>query len=591
MITTEELKVKLAEYGTAVKDLEEALAIEASRKRVQELEHTMSRPGFYDDAELSKKVFDEVGDLRGKLNRFEKLQGLYDDAETMLEMLDEEYDPELIPEAEEAVNTVEKAVDELQLMTMLNGEYDHSNAILTFHAGTGGTEAQDWAEMLYRMYNRWAAAHGMTVEVLDYQDGDEAGLKSASMMVKGANAYGLLKSENGVHRLVRVSPFDANARRQTSFASLEVMPELDNTIQVDIRPEDIEMQVYRSSGAGGQHINKTSSAVRLIHKPTGIVVSCQTQRSQFQNRDYAMEMLKAKLYQIAQQQHMDGHQGRPERDRLGPPDPQLRLHALHHGQGPSHQLRDRQRGRCHGRRPRRLHLCIPQGRQPRGIAGHLNLTDKQKSHAKAWLFRLRVLRQIRQDVRPESLLLVHDGKCAVKKHLVDGSDDGAAEQQLLLPGVRGQVPDGVGQAEHIGQAVFHFLAEIVVGLRGRVVLALHFEEGVDVFHREHRFGDDDVDQAGQLLTGVFFLDGVADDPFLDVVAHHGSCELHPRKCTKIPVDVLDGLVEIQPDGRQFCVPRQGKIHGAGRNAAVGFIVHADSIAYFSGRVNRLMKTF
>lgn len=305
MITTEELKVKLAEYGTAVKDLEEALAIEASRKRVQELEHTMSRPGFYDDAELSKKVFDEVGDLRGKLNRFEKLQGLYDDAETMLEMLDEEYDPDMIPEAEEAVNTVEKAVDELQLMTMLNGEYDHSNAILTFHAGTGGTEAQDWAEMLYRMYNRWAAAHGMTVEVLDYQDGDEAGLKSASMMVKGANAYGLLKSENGVHRLVRVSPFDANARRQTSFASLEVMPELDNTIQVDIRPEDIEMQVYRSSGAGGQHINKTSSAVRLIHKPTGVVVSCQTQRSQFQNRDYAMQMLKSKLMELKIQQHAE----------------------------------------------------------------------------------------------------------------------------------------------------------------------------------------------------------------------------------------------------------------------------------------------
>ena len=284
MITTDELKVQLAEHAKAVKDLEEALAIEASRKRVQELEHTMSRPGFYDDAEL---------------------QGLYDDAETMLEMLDEEYDPAMIPEAEEAVNTVGKAVEELQLMTMLNGEYDHSNAILTFHAGTGGTEAQDWAEMLYRMYNKWAQAHGMTVEVLDYQDGDEAGLKSASMMVKGANAYGLLKSENGVHRLVRVSPFDANARRQTSFASLEVMPELDNTIQVDIRPEDIEMQVYRSSGAGGQHINKTSSAVRLIHKPTGVVVSCQTQRSQFQNRDYAMEMLKAKLYQIAKQQHMD----------------------------------------------------------------------------------------------------------------------------------------------------------------------------------------------------------------------------------------------------------------------------------------------
>ena len=305
MITTDELKVQLAEHAKAVKDLEEALAIEASRKRVQELEHTMSRPGFYDDAELSKKVFDEVGDLKGKLNRFEKLQGLYDDAETMLEMLDEEYDPAMIPEAEEAVNTVGKAVEELQLMTMLNGEYDHSNAILTFHAGTGGTEAQDWAEMLYRMYNKWAQAHGMTVEVLDYQDGDEAGLKSASMMVKGANAYGLLKSENGVHRLVRVSPFDANARRQTSFASLEVMPELDNTIQVNIRPEDIEMQVYRSSGAGGQHINKTSSAVRLIHKPTGIVVASQQERSQFQNKDNCMKQLRAKLIELKIQQHAE----------------------------------------------------------------------------------------------------------------------------------------------------------------------------------------------------------------------------------------------------------------------------------------------
>ena len=305
MITIDELKAKLGGMKTAVDDLRDALSIEASEKRLAELEHQMTMPGFYDDQARSQKVISEMGEVKNKLERFGKLSTQYEEAETLLLMIEEENDPSLAAEGEEAVNGVEKSIDELQLMTMLNGEYDHNNAILTFHAGTGGTEAQDWAEMLYRMYNKWAQAHGMTVEVLDYQDGDEAGLKSASMMVKGANAYGLLKSENGVHRLVRVSPFDANARRQTSFASLEVMPELDNTIQVDIRPEDIEMQVYRSSGAGGQHINKTSSAVRLIHKPTGIVVNCQTQRSQFQNRDYAMEMLKAKLYQIAKQQHMD----------------------------------------------------------------------------------------------------------------------------------------------------------------------------------------------------------------------------------------------------------------------------------------------
>ena len=305
MITIDELKAKLGGMKTAVDDLRDALSIEASEKRLAELEHQMTMPGFYDDQARSQKVISEMGEVKNKLERFGKLSTQYEEAETLLLMIEEENDPSLAAEGEEAVNGVEKSIDELQLMTMLNGEYDHNNAILTFHAGTGGTEAQDWAEMLYRMYTRWAEAHGYSVEVLDVLDGDEAGIKSASMMVKGPNAYGLLKSENGVHRLVRVSPFDANARRQTSFASLEVMPELDNTIQVDIRPEDIEMQVYRSSGAGGQHINKTSSAVRLIHKPTGIVTSCQTQRSQLQNREYAMEMMKAKLYQIALQQHKD----------------------------------------------------------------------------------------------------------------------------------------------------------------------------------------------------------------------------------------------------------------------------------------------
>ena len=305
MITIDELKYTLGGFETAIADLRDALAIEGSEKRLAELEHQMTMPGFYDDQEKSQRVYGEMSELKNKLERFQKLSAQNEDAHTLLEMIEEENDPSLHAEGEEAVEGVRKAIDELQLMTMLNGEYDHANAILTFHAGTGGTEAQDWADMLYRMYTRWADAHGYAVEVLDVLDGDEAGIKSASLIVKGANAYGMLKSENGVHRLVRISPFDSNARRQTSFASLEVMPELDNNIQVDINPADIEMQVYRSSGAGGQHINKTSSAVRLIHKPTGIVTNCQTQRSQLQNREYAMDMMKAKLYQIALQQHKD----------------------------------------------------------------------------------------------------------------------------------------------------------------------------------------------------------------------------------------------------------------------------------------------
>ena len=265
----------------------------------------MEEPNFWDNPEEAQEQMKQLSSMKEDRDTYQKLVSAKEDMETLIEMGQEEDDDSVVPEIAEMMEEFKASFDAIRIKTLLSGEFDKDNAIIKLNAGAGGTEACDWCGMLYRMYTRWAEAHGYTVEVLDVLEGDEAGIKSASMMIKGANAYGMLKSENGVHRLVRISPFDANARRQTSFSSLEVMPELDNNIKVEINPADIEMQVYRSSGAGGQHINKTSSAVRLIHKPTGIVTSCQTQRSQLQNREYAMEMLKAKLYQIALQQHKD----------------------------------------------------------------------------------------------------------------------------------------------------------------------------------------------------------------------------------------------------------------------------------------------
>ena len=305
LIEYDAYKQKLRDLEPELKKLGDALDIDAVSQEAARLEDETTQDGFWNDLERSQKVQTRLKQLQNKLHRFKKLMSTWEDLTALCEMGQEAEDPEILEELKAEFDILESSIEEIRMTTLLSGEYDANNVILQLHSGAGGTEAQDWCQMLYRMYTRWAERHGFAWKTLDYEECDEAGIKSAVISIEGENAYGLLKSEHGVHRLVRVSPFDANARRQTSFAAVEVMPELPDDEEVEIRPEDIEMQVYRSSGAGGQHINKTSSAVRLIHKPTGIVTTCQTQRSQLQNREYAMEMMKAKLYQIALQQHKD----------------------------------------------------------------------------------------------------------------------------------------------------------------------------------------------------------------------------------------------------------------------------------------------
>ena len=297
----EDLKPILNDLGEKLDQMRISLEIPAKEEKIAELEYKMSEPSFWDDAAAAQKLNQELAALKGGVDTYRDLKAKYEDTETLYEMGIEESDPSMEGDIRAELNLIAEGLETLQLEVLLSGEYDANDAILTLHAGAGGTEAQDWTQMLLRMYGRWAERHGFTVDTADLQPGDEAGVKSATLFIKGHNAYGFLKSEKGVHRLVRISPFDSQARRHTSFSACDVMPEIDDAVEVPINMDDVRVDYFRASGAGGQHINKTSSAVRMTHEPTGIVVQCQNERSQLQNKEQCLKMLRAKLFELEQE--------------------------------------------------------------------------------------------------------------------------------------------------------------------------------------------------------------------------------------------------------------------------------------------------